>query len=113
MRRRSRSRWSQINRDTAERLIADAEAFTPGSFARLSRATGTKVIHISERDTQISNAPTVSPLELSDVDYVGRVVGEQALDSQRIDDAALARGAQEDRADPPTIRGPAKAGPFS
>lgn len=40
-----------------ERLIADAEAFTPGSFARLSRATGTKVIHISERDTQISNVP--------------------------------------------------------
>src|SRR5262245_28546441 len=40
-----------------EKLIADAEAFTPGSFARLCRATGTKVIHISERDTQISNAP--------------------------------------------------------
>jgi homospermidine synthase len=40
-----------------ETLIADAEAFTPGSFARLSRATGTKVIHISERDTQISNVP--------------------------------------------------------
>jgi homospermidine synthase len=40
-----------------ERLIADAEAFTQGSFARLSRATGTKVIHISERDTQISNVP--------------------------------------------------------
>jgi homospermidine synthase len=40
-----------------EQLIADAEAFTPGSFARLSRATGTKVIHISERDTQISNLP--------------------------------------------------------
>ncbi|MEO8259372.1 MAG: saccharopine dehydrogenase C-terminal domain-containing protein [Acidobacteriota bacterium] len=40
-----------------EQLIADAEAFTPGSFARLSRATGTKVIHISERDTQISNVP--------------------------------------------------------
>ena len=40
-----------------EKLIADAEAFNPGSFARLSRATGTKVIHISERDTQISNVP--------------------------------------------------------
>ena len=40
-----------------ERLIGDAEAFTAGSFARLSRATGTKVIHISERDTQISNVP--------------------------------------------------------
>jgi homospermidine synthase len=42
-----------------ETLIADAEAFTPGSFARLSRATGTKVIHISERDTQISSVPKV------------------------------------------------------
>jgi len=40
-----------------EQLIADAEAFTAGSFARLSGATGTKVIHISERDTQISNVP--------------------------------------------------------
>ena len=40
-----------------EKLIADAEAFTAGSFARLSCATGTKVIHISERDTQISNLP--------------------------------------------------------
>jgi homospermidine synthase len=39
------------------KLIADAEAFTPGSFARLSRATGTKAIHISERDTQISKVP--------------------------------------------------------
>jgi len=39
------------------RLIADAEAFAPQSFARLSRATGTKVIHISERDTQISSVP--------------------------------------------------------
>ncbi len=40
-----------------EKVIADAEAFTPGSFARLSRATGTKVIHISERDTQVSAVP--------------------------------------------------------
>jgi len=40
-----------------ERLIADADAFSPGSFGRLCRATGTKVIHISERDTQISNVP--------------------------------------------------------
>jgi homospermidine synthase len=46
-----------IDRPGFERLIADAEAFTPGSFARLSRATGTKVIHISERDTQISKVP--------------------------------------------------------
>ena len=28
-----------------------------GSFARLSQATGTKVIHISERDTQVSSQP--------------------------------------------------------
>jgi homospermidine synthase len=40
-----------------EKLIADAEAFTPGSFAHLSRATGTRVIHISERDTQVSTVP--------------------------------------------------------
>jgi homospermidine synthase len=40
-----------------ERLIADAEAYTEGSYARLSQATGTKVIHISERDTQISSQP--------------------------------------------------------
>src|SRR5262245_15632919 len=40
-----------------ELMIADAEAFAPGSYARLSRATGTKVLHISERDTQISSLP--------------------------------------------------------
>jgi homospermidine synthase len=45
--------------DTAalERLIADAEGHVEGSFARLSQATGTKVIHISERDTQVSSQP--------------------------------------------------------
>ena len=40
-----------------EKLIADAEAQVEGSFARLSQATGTKVIHISERDTQVSSQP--------------------------------------------------------
>jgi homospermidine synthase len=40
-----------------EKLIADAESQVEGSFARLSQATGTKVIHISERDTQVSSQP--------------------------------------------------------
>jgi homospermidine synthase len=40
-----------------EKLIADAESHVEGSFARLSQATGTKVIHISERDTQVSSQP--------------------------------------------------------
>jgi homospermidine synthase len=40
-----------------ERLIADAERQGDGACARLSRATGTKVIHISERDTQVSSRP--------------------------------------------------------
>ncbi len=40
-----------------EKLIASAEAHQPGSFARLSQATGTKVVHISERDTQVSSVP--------------------------------------------------------
>jgi homospermidine synthase len=40
-----------------EKLIADAEGHVDGSFARLSQATGTKVIHISERDTQVSSQP--------------------------------------------------------
>ena len=39
------------------RLIDDAEAHTQGAFARLCQATGTKVVHISERDTQITNVP--------------------------------------------------------
>jgi homospermidine synthase len=38
-------------------LIADAESQATGAFARLSQATGTKVIHISERDTQVSSRP--------------------------------------------------------
>jgi homospermidine synthase len=40
-----------------EKLIADAESQREGSFARLSQATGTRVIHISERDTQVSSQP--------------------------------------------------------
>jgi homospermidine synthase len=40
-----------------ETLVADAEAEGEGAFARLGQATGTKVIHISERDTQISSRP--------------------------------------------------------
>jgi homospermidine synthase len=40
-----------------EKLIAAAEEHVEGSFARLSQATGTKVIHISERDTQVSSRP--------------------------------------------------------
>jgi homospermidine synthase len=40
-----------------EQLIAGAASETEGSFARLSQATGTKVIHISERDTQVSSRP--------------------------------------------------------
>jgi homospermidine synthase len=33
------------------------QALTDGDYARLAMLTGTKVIHISERDTQISNRP--------------------------------------------------------
>ena len=46
-----------VDRAAFETLIADAESQRDGSFARLSQATGTKVIHISERDTQISAQP--------------------------------------------------------
>jgi len=46
-----------VDRKAFERLIADAQAHAAGSFARLSQATGTKVIHISERDTQVSKEP--------------------------------------------------------
>ena len=46
-----------VDAATFEKLIADAEAQVEGSFARLSQATGTKVIHISERDTQVSTQP--------------------------------------------------------
>jgi len=46
-----------VNRAAFEQLIAAAETHADGSFARLSQATGTKVIHISERDTQLSSQP--------------------------------------------------------
>jgi homospermidine synthase len=46
-----------INKGAFERLIAEAAGHAEGAFARLSQATGTKVIHISERDTQISALP--------------------------------------------------------
>src|SRR5262249_51114446 len=46
-----------VNRGAFERLIAAAEVQSDGAFARLSQATGTKVIHISERDTQVSSRP--------------------------------------------------------
>jgi homospermidine synthase len=48
-----------INRAAFEQLLAGASSEVPGSFARLSQATGTKVIHISERDTQVSSRPKV------------------------------------------------------
>jgi len=46
-----------VDRSAFEQLIADAEVQTAGAFARLSQATGTKVIHIAERDTQVSSRP--------------------------------------------------------
>src|SRR5215469_7157216 len=38
-----------VNRKAFEELVAAAEGHAVGAFARLSQATGTKVIHISER----------------------------------------------------------------
>jgi homospermidine synthase len=46
-----------VNRAAFQDLIAAAERQDEGSFARLSQATGTRVIHISERDTQVSARP--------------------------------------------------------
>jgi homospermidine synthase len=46
-----------VDNTAFEKLIADAESRRDGSFARLSQATGTRVIHISERDTQIASRP--------------------------------------------------------
>jgi homospermidine synthase len=46
-----------INRRAFEKLIVAAESQAEGAFARLSQATGTKVIHIAERDTQVSSRP--------------------------------------------------------
>ena len=46
-----------VNKVAFEKLIAAAGSEAEGSFARLSQATGTKVIHIAERDTQVSSRP--------------------------------------------------------
>jgi homospermidine synthase len=46
-----------VNHAAFEKIIAAAESHAEGAFARLSEATGTKVIHISERDTQVSTRP--------------------------------------------------------
>ncbi len=46
-----------MDNEEFRRLRSEAADETPGAFARLCRATGTKVIHISERDTQISDRP--------------------------------------------------------
>ena len=46
-----------INRRAFEKLMASAERQDEAAFARLSQATGTKVIHIAERDTQVSSRP--------------------------------------------------------
>jgi len=46
-----------VGKAAFETLVADAERQDEGAFARLSQATGTKVIHISERDTQVSSRP--------------------------------------------------------
>jgi homospermidine synthase len=46
-----------VDKAAFEKLIVDAESQTDGAWARLCQATGTKVIHISERDTQVSSLP--------------------------------------------------------
>jgi homospermidine synthase len=46
-----RNRTSREREDLLEQYLADAD------YPRLAMLTGTKVIHISERDTQISNRP--------------------------------------------------------
>jgi homospermidine synthase len=46
-----------VNKSGFEKLIAEGESGAEGAFARLSQATGTKVIHIAERDTQVSSEP--------------------------------------------------------
>jgi homospermidine synthase len=46
-----------VNKVAFEKLIAAAEGERDGAFASLSQATGTKVIHIAERDTQVSSQP--------------------------------------------------------
>jgi homospermidine synthase len=54
---RGRPAATSLDRRAFERLVADAESQQDGAFARLCQATGTKVIHISERDTQVSSQP--------------------------------------------------------
>ena len=46
-----------VKKSAFEKVVAEAQGEAPGAFARLSQATGTKVIHISERDTQVSSQP--------------------------------------------------------
>src|SRR4029453_2313566 len=46
-----------VDKGAFEKLVADAESQTDGAWARLCQATGTKVIQISERDTQGSSLP--------------------------------------------------------
>ncbi len=45
------------NLPRGERRVAVEQALAAGDYARLSMLTGTQVIHISERDTQISHQP--------------------------------------------------------
>src|SRR5580692_10610185 len=54
---RGRPAATGVGRAAFEKLVADAESQGHQAFARLSQATGTKVIHISERDTQVSSQP--------------------------------------------------------
>lgn len=63
------SHWTKVALEVVARKIIDDEylssrrrsalenALTEGNYARLAMYTGTKVIHISERDTQISDKP--------------------------------------------------------
>src|SRR5262249_24113927 len=46
-----------VNRWELVKLVVAAESQLDGAFARLSQATGTKVVHISERDPQVSSVP--------------------------------------------------------
>jgi homospermidine synthase len=46
-----------VNKAAFVKILAAADSEAPGAYARLSQATGTKVIHISERDTQVSSQP--------------------------------------------------------
>jgi homospermidine synthase len=48
---------SKVTRSALEGLVARAKAGDSSCFAHLAQATGTKVIHISERDTQVADCP--------------------------------------------------------